>query len=308
MKSVCVAVLNYNGVHHLQALLPSLLTARDACAIPVSVLVLDNQSSERDVEWIRACYPGVRRVVSPTNDYLFSYNWLLRQLDDDVVVLLNNDVRVRADFLPPLLRHLESPDVFAVSACSYDWSGTNITSGPARLSFRNGMYDWKFETSRQHVSHTLYTSGGYMAVDRQKFVELGGFNRLFYPAYCEDLDLCFRAWRRGWRSIYEPASVVWHRGEGSWSAVNDGRGSAVGLRSSFLFQWSSLPFHRQRWRRWVGTARRSVAHALRLDFRWSGMCVTAFVRWIFVRTSCRWMKVSEQELRSIEARIAERCA
>ena len=30
-------------------------------------------------------------------------------------------------------------------------------------------------------------------------MELGGFNRLFYPAYCEDLDLCFRAWRRGFR-------------------------------------------------------------------------------------------------------------
>ena len=43
-----------------------------------------------------------------------------------------------------------------------------------------------------------------MAVDRNKFVELGGFNRLFAPAYCEDVDLCFRAWRQGWRCIYDP--------------------------------------------------------------------------------------------------------
>ena len=58
---------------------------------------------------------------------------------------------------------------------------TEVTSGPARLKFNNGFYSWKFDTQHQKTCHTLFTSGGFMAVDRKKFVELGGFNRLFYP-------------------------------------------------------------------------------------------------------------------------------
>ena len=121
---------------------------------------------------------------------------------------------------------------------------TAVTSGPARLKFNNGFYSWKFDTQHQRTCHTLFTSGGFMAVDRNKFVELGGFNRLFYPAYCEDLDLCFRAWRRGWRCIYEPASVVWHREQGTWSATQNSRATQLTLKHSLFFQWASLPMGR----------------------------------------------------------------
>ena len=70
-----------------------------------------------------------------------------------------------------------------------------------------------------------------MAVDRNKFVELGGFNRLFAPAYCEDVDLCFRAWRRGWRCIYEPDSDVWHRHQATWSDHSNGSLNSLELRN-----------------------------------------------------------------------------
>ena len=83
-----------------------------------------------------------------------------------------------------------------------------------------------------------------MAVDRMKFLELGGFDPMYRPAYCEDVDLCFRAWRRGWRCVFEPLSVALHRETGSWDGAGARRLSRMLLRNSLLFQWSSLPMQK----------------------------------------------------------------
>ncbi len=208
---------------------------------PCRALVLDNQSSQGNVDWVRSRYPEIDVASARANDYLFSYNWLLPQLPEEVVVLLNNDLRLTPGFLNPLVRHFDQGDVFAVSAASLDWEGNKSTCGPAELTHQHGWYRWGYNTTRQELSHTLFASGGFSAVDRQKFVDLGGFNRLFYPAYCEDLDLGFRAWRRGWRSVFEPASLVFHRENGSWGTMAESAISPLNFRGQLLFTWLSLP-------------------------------------------------------------------
>lgn len=305
MKTVCMAVLNYNGLSHLKELLPTLRVACKNSPYPCSVIVLDNQSTEKDVDWVRAAYPEMRCVVAPANDFLFSYNWLLQQLEEDVVVLLNNDLRVSPDFLPPLLRHLESEDVFAASARSFDWEGTQITSGPARLEFNHGFYGWPFDLNRQETCHTLFCSGGFMAVDRRKFLELGGFNRLFHPAYCEDLDLCFRAWRRGWRCIYEPASVVWHREQASWSISEINGPNGLHLRNSLLFQWSTLPMKENVHSYYLSLMKLLVGSSVKSDFHWIKGYWDATGLWLKSRRKYSWMKLSAEELEAIMADLNE---
>ncbi|MGB9598858.1 MAG: glycosyltransferase family 2 protein, partial [Minisyncoccales bacterium] len=45
---------------------------------------------------------------------------------------------------------------------------------------------------------------------KEKFFDLGGFDNIFFPFYLEETDLCYRAWKMGWRTIYEPNSMVYH--------------------------------------------------------------------------------------------------
>jgi len=300
MKSVCLAILNYNGRKHLEHLLPTACAAAKYFPGSCSVLVLDNRSTDPDVEWIKRKFPSVQVMVAPKNDFLFSYNWLLPQLQDEIVVLLNNDLRVDEQFLKPLLRHFKSSDVFAVSASSFDWEGRKKTIGPARLTFCNGFYGWNYESQRQELCHTLFTSGGFMAVDRRKFIELGGFNRLFFPAYCEDLDLCFRAWRRGWRSIYEPASVVWHREQATWSVSNAARPSKLQLRNSLLFQWSSLPMERNRIARYWTLVKLFTGGLMQGNNLWLVIYTRALLDWRKMRKQYLNLKVSQQELAAMQ--------
>jgi len=304
MNSVCLAILNYNGRRHLEHLLPTALAAAKKSPVACTVLVLDNRSSEPDADWLRQKFPDVKIAVAPENDFLFSYNWLLAQLPDDIVVILNNDLRLDESFLAPLLRHFRAPDVFAVSASSYDWDGKERTIGPARLDFQNGFYRWYYEPQRQELCHTLFASGGFMAVDRKKFLKLGGFNRLFHPAYCEDLDLGFRAWRRGWRSIYEPASIVWHREQASWKADRNARPQKLNLRHSLFFQWSSLPMQRDRRARWWSLAKLIGGGLLRGDNLWLKIYPRAWRDWLKMRKQFSTLKVSEAELAVIQKNIA----
>jgi GT2 family glycosyltransferase len=299
-KIVCLAILNYNGRKHLEHLLPTACAAAKNFAGSCSVLVLDNRSTDPDVEWVKQKFPSVQVVVAPENDFLFSYNWLLPQLPDEIVVLLNNDLRLDEQFLKPLLRHFQSPDVFAVSASSYDWEGREKTIGPARLTFRNGFYGWSYEPQRQELCHTLFTSGGFMAVDRRKFLELGGFNRLFHPIYCEDLDLGFRAWRRGWRSIYEPASVVWHRETASWDSSKEARPNKLHLRNSLLFQWSSLPMERDKALRYWTLLKLFAGGLIHGNNLWLSVYPRAWRDWRKMRKQYSGLKVSRQELTAIQ--------
>jgi O-antigen biosynthesis protein len=61
----------------------------------------------------------------------------------------------------------------------------------------------------------FYGGGGSCAFDRQKFLELGGFDSLLEPFYLEDTDLGFLAWKRGWKVLYQPRSVVYHEHRGT---------------------------------------------------------------------------------------------
>jgi GT2 family glycosyltransferase len=151
MSSVCLAILNYNGKKHLEQLLPTLCAAAQNFSGNCAIVVLDNDSTDDDVIWIEREFPSVEAIVAPKNDFLFSYNWLAKKRTEDTFVLLNNDLRVDRNFLAPLMRHLQSPDVFSVSARSYDWNGARVTSGPARLEFKSGFYNWKFDTQHQET-------------------------------------------------------------------------------------------------------------------------------------------------------------
>lgn len=211
LPSCAIVVLNWNGIEHLRLLIPTLRTAVATLGAPVPIVVVDNRSTQPDVAWLRAECPDVETVIAERNDFLFSLNPVVEGRPEEVVVILNNDMRVAADFLAPLLAHFDDPTVFAATARVLDWDGTRQTTGQRRMAIRHCWYYqwWDLEVSRP--VYTLDAGGGCAAFRRTFFAELGGFDPLFHPGYFEDVDLSYRAWMRGWRTIFEPRSVIYHR-------------------------------------------------------------------------------------------------
>jgi GT2 family glycosyltransferase len=211
LPSCAILVLNWNGIAHLQHLLPSLRLAVARTSRRIPIVVVDNRSTEPDVSYIRRDFSDVEVIVAPQNDYLFSLNAVVEARTEDVVIILNNDMRVDVGFIDPLLGHFADCAVFAATANVYDWDGSEMTTGQRRILHRRGWFDQWWVRTTQGPTYTLDAGGGCAAFRRSHFVSLGGFDRLYHPAYFEDVDLSYRAWMRGWRTVYEPLSVMYHR-------------------------------------------------------------------------------------------------
>jgi GT2 family glycosyltransferase len=211
MPTCAILVLNWNGIEHLRLLIPSLRDAIAAQRERVPIVVVDNRSTQGDVAWLRTECPDVEVVVAEHNDFLFSLNPAVAGRSEDVVVILNNDMRVDAGFLAPLLAHFDDDSVFAVTARVLDWEGVRQTTGQRRMAIRHCWYYQWWDLDVRHAVYTLDAGGGCAAFRRTFFVDLGGFDPLFRPAYFEDIDLSYRAWMRGWRTVFEPRSVIYHR-------------------------------------------------------------------------------------------------
>jgi GT2 family glycosyltransferase len=84
-------------------------------------------------------------------------------------------------------------------------------------------------------------AGPVLAVDRRKFLELGGYDPIYFPGRIEDLDLGFRGWMAGYRGYYEPRSVAYHQGLATFGhALGTAGCDRLTARNTFLFAWKNL--------------------------------------------------------------------
>src|SRR4030095_3826855 len=91
------------------------------------------------------------------------------------------------------------------------------------------------------ITEVLFACGGAAAYDRSLWVALGGLDPLYAPFYWEDVDLSWRARKRGWRIVHVPASVVHHEHSATIGSRFDARRVRIVYeRNRLLFQWKNL--------------------------------------------------------------------
>jgi GT2 family glycosyltransferase/glycosyltransferase involved in cell wall biosynthesis len=218
-QSATVVIPNWNGRDLLEKFLPSVVEAL-AGNEDNEIMVVDNASSDGSAEYVQKFFPQVRVLAQTANlGFGGGSNAGLRAAKNRIVILLNNDMRVEPDFLAPLLEPFSDPLVFSVSCQIF-------FSDPARRREETGLSEVWWEAGRVRASHRddpsihvpfpcAYPGGGSSAFDRDKFLELGGFDELLRPFYYEDTDIGLMAWKRGWKLLYQPASIVFHEHRGT---------------------------------------------------------------------------------------------
>ena len=79
-----------------------------------------------------------------------------------------------------------------------------------------------------------------LAVDRRRFLEIGGYDPIYFPGRIEDLDLGFRGWMAGYRGYYVPESVAYHQGFGTFeSELGMARSDRLARRNTLIFMWKN---------------------------------------------------------------------
>jgi GT2 family glycosyltransferase len=216
-KGISVIIPNYNGRLLLPEILPALFEALSNVHLPCEIIITDDCSTDESIVFLQKNYPAIILLQNETNKgfsptinkgiYASKYAFLL---------LLNSDVKLTKDYFISLLPYFDDDKTFGVMGRIIGWDDNKIQDG-GKYPAIHGV---KIKTSGNYIPikskvderfYSFYLSGANALVSRKKIIELGGFNELFAPFYIEDVELCLRAWRLGWKCYYEHNAICRHQ-------------------------------------------------------------------------------------------------
>jgi GT2 family glycosyltransferase len=214
LPRAAIVILNLNGKHHLKGCFES-LAALDYPKDRLEVIFIDNASADGSVAEMKKNHPTVKLLVNERNvGFSAGCNQGARAADrPEVLVFLNNDMRVEKPWLRELVGPLVRGECQATTAKMYSWDGKLINSAGGGMNLHGIGIQWGYNekpTAAFDVPmRTLFACGGAMAMDAAVFHEVGGFDEEFF-AYYEDVDLGWRTWVEGYACHYVPSAVCYH--------------------------------------------------------------------------------------------------
>lgn len=245
---VSILVPSFNGKQLLAENLPSVITAVENYRGTCEVIIIDDASTDGTEGFIKSNFAEVKTVrLEDTSGYAMACNCGTHFCDGEILIFLNNDVKVDLNFIDPLVEHFKDESVFAVGSKSITPKKGYLNETISHGFFKNGILVFEYSGRNTHPDFfdkprsILHVCGAAFACRRDRFLNLGGFDTIFRPIYWEDVDLSYRAWKRGWQSIYEPKSIVYHMHS---STVNNFYSKDyikyISRRNRLLFYWKNI--------------------------------------------------------------------
>jgi len=228
--NVAVIILNWNGRKLLEQFLPSVMEhSKDEATIYLA----DNASTDGSVSFIREAYPSVRIIQNTANNgFAKGYNDALKNLQEDIFVLLNSDVEVSPHWLSPIISEFkEDPSLVAAQPKILDYNNREYFeyAGAAggfidQLGYpycRGRIFNTIEKDRGQYKDTTeiFWATGACLFVSKNAFWEAGGFDEDFFT-HQEEIDLCWRLQATGGRIKYIGAATVYHVGGATLKATN----------------------------------------------------------------------------------------
>lgn len=267
---VSIVIPNWNGLEFLERFLSSVIAAanryNEQSGAPTEIVIVDDGSVDKSVEWLRgkgfeeesqrsdgaerASKRGsaLRLIRNETNrGFGPTCNRGFETAIHPLVFLINNDVEVQVDAIAPLAENFSDDLVFAAHCRVFDVESKREIGTGKLGSFSRGFIRvhrsyvcLEENCAENRALYSIFASGGSAMFDRRKFLEIGKFDRLFAPIYWEDVDISYRAWKRGLSILYEPRSIVRHRVSSTMRKIGRRRMRQLQQRNRLIFHWINL--------------------------------------------------------------------
>ncbi len=240
MKGISVVIPNWNGADRLKINLPQINKKIQKLGYLYEILVIDDASTDDSLKVLESF--SFVRVFSCDENEGFSKTanrgvWLAQY---DLVFIISNDILL-GDSLEHLFDHFNDHLVFAVSP-EVRWSDTDkFAYGKRAVDWENGCFRVKEIKQTKLPCYTLFASGGSAVFRRSIFLDLGGFDNIYSPFYWEEIDLSYRAWKRGYKVIHEPRSTVLNSSTGVIKKYFSQKHiKLISGRNSYIFLWKNI--------------------------------------------------------------------
>lgn len=250
--SISVILPNYNGRSLLLSNIPSIVIALEHARCDYEIIVVDDCSTDDSVDMLKKEFPFVKVIVNKTNQgFSYTCNRGIFDAKNSILCIVNTDVTFTPDYFTIGIKYFDDENIFALKGniINYQNKIDEIVSieKTAQLFIKRGLL--RFDKKVEYVpdSFTGEIGGQFVLLgccfmcSRDKALELKGFDEIFSPFYWEDSDLALRALRKGFKLIYEPLCVVYHK---TSSTIPNFRSSTkiklISNRNKFIFSWKYL--------------------------------------------------------------------
>ncbi|MEM2359162.1 MAG: glycosyltransferase family 2 protein [Candidatus Jordarchaeales archaeon] len=216
-SKVSVIVITHNGKRNLEECFVSL---EKQSYRTFDVYLLDNASTDGSSDYVARNFPWVK-ILRFDKNYGFAegYNKAIDIVKSEYIALLNDDTVVDPKWLEELVKAIcEDEKVFAVGSKIFFRDEPDIIQSAGLKATRVGLgIDMHFGEKDDPSLREKFIGvcGAAMLLRREIFRKLGGFDENYF-AFLEDLDLCWRAWLSGYKTLLVPTSIVYHKYGGSW--------------------------------------------------------------------------------------------
>lgn len=220
-----VIILNYNGERVLEECMDSVFSNQD---VQFDIYVVDNCSTDKSITIAEDFQPRAQIVRNDRNlGFASAYDRILRKLNYDYLVILNNDTVVDKGWLKALIRQAEK--CARIAACT---SKVLLMEDPTMIDHAGGVFSligsgiepgkWDRDPGPGGEPVQVgFGSGCSLLVRRQAYLDVGGFDP-WYGFYHEDVDLCWRFRMFGYSVVHVPDSIVFHHvGGGGYQGIDE---------------------------------------------------------------------------------------
>lgn len=257
MPTFSIIIVSWNALHHLKKYFPSIA----ATEYPnYEIILADNASTDGSKAWIREHYPEVKVAAFDDNyGYCGGNNRAIPYAEGDILLFLNNDVRVEPDWLHGLAKAFQKDESVAAvqpkmladqnpEYFEYAGAAGGYLDRFAYPFCRGRIFDTLEKDTGQYDFETdmLWASGAALAVRKKVFEDLGAFDEDF-EFHMEEIDLCWRLWNNGYSVSFCPSSTVYHLGGGSM-AMGSPRKIYYNYRNNLRMLWKNCSSDTITWR------------------------------------------------------------
>lgn len=233
---ISVVVTNWNGLELLKKNLEQVIKMSPEAE---EIIVADDCSPDKSVEYVKELqkkYSKLKLIANKKNlGFGKNSNNAIFKSKGDFVVMLNSDIFPHPNYIKESLKHFDNPNVLGVGFAEEEHLNW------ARIYWKSGYLQHEAGVTNINKTHiTAWLSGGSSIVRKEIFKKLGGFDNIYEPFYCEDLDLGYRAWKSGYTLLWEPKCVVNHHHESTISKFSKGLLNYVKERNRLLNVWRNI--------------------------------------------------------------------
>jgi len=232
---ISVIITNWNGVDLLKKNLEQVIKTSPEVQ---EIIIADDASTDKSVDYIKELQKKYSKLKLITNKNNLGFgknsNKAIAQSKGDLVVMLNSDIFPHQNYIKNALCHFSDPKIFGVGFAELgneNW---------ARIFWANGYLQHEPGKNIKKTHITGWLSGGGSIVRKNIFEKLGGFDQVYEPFYCEDLDLGLRAWKSGYTLLWEPKCVIEHNHESTMSKFSKSLLNYIKERNRLLSVWRNI--------------------------------------------------------------------